>query len=196
VLWDEVDPNLFTPAQRQALVAWLHWGGQLVINGPDSLDLLKGSFLEPFLPATSGGGREIAAADLADLNEHWMIRTKSAGKKLAPRAPWSGVKLVSQLGPDEKDPLGESTGGLLTERSVGRGRIVVSAMQLSERELVNCKSGFESLFNGGITAGDLWRPDARVGRSKACPAAARRAVHDRLPLARPRFGRGRQLSIG
>ena len=57
VLWDEVDPKLFTPEQERALVDWLHWGGQLVVSGPDSLDLLKGSFLEPYLPATSGGSR-------------------------------------------------------------------------------------------------------------------------------------------
>lgn len=150
VLWDEVDPKLFTPAQRKALVDWLHWGGQLIVNGPDSLDLLKGSFLEPYLPAKSGGGREIAAEDLALLNDHWKIRTRSAGRPLAPASAWSGVKLVSQLGPEEKDPLGESTGELLMERSVGRGRIVVSAMQLTERDLVNWKSGFESLFNGGV----------------------------------------------
>ena len=36
------------------------------------------------------------------------------------------------------------------ERFVGRGRVVVSAMQLSEREFVNWQGGFESLFNGGI----------------------------------------------
>jgi len=150
VLWDEVDPKLFTPGQRQALVDWLHWGGQLVVNGPDSLDLLKGSFLEPYLPATSGGGREIGAADLAALNDHWMIRTNAAGRRLEPRAAWSGVKLESRLGPDDVDTLGASTGGLLMERRVGRGRVVVSAMQLSERDFVNWKSGFESLFNGGI----------------------------------------------
>ena len=45
------------------------------------------------------------------------------------------------------------------ERSVGRGRIVVSAMQLSERELVNWRGGFESLFNGGI----LRRPQREIG---------------------------------
>ncbi|MGD9633510.1 MAG: hypothetical protein AB7U97_09555, partial [Pirellulales bacterium] len=150
VLWDEVDPKVFTPEQQRALVDWLHWGGQMIVNGPDSLDLLKGSFLEKHLPAVSGGGREITAADLQTLNDHWLIRTDGAGRKLAPKLPWSGVKLVSQFAAQEADPLGESTGGLLVERAVGRGRIVVSAMQLTEREFVNWKSGFESLFNGGI----------------------------------------------
>jgi hypothetical protein len=150
VLWDEVDPKLFTPQQGRALVDWLHWGGQLVVSGPDSLDLLKGSFLEPYLPATSGGSRKIAADDLDELNRNWLIGARAAGEPLAPKAPWSGIELVTQLRKDEVDLLGDSTGGLFVERSVGRGRIVVSAMQLSERELVNWKSGFESLFNGGI----------------------------------------------
>ncbi len=150
VLWDEVDPKRFTPEQARALVDWLHWGGQLIVSGPDSLDLLKGSFLEPYLPATSGGSRQITADDLDELNRHWMIATPRGGKRLAPKTPWSGIELVTQLGKGEVDLLGDSTGGLLMERNVGRGRIVVSAMQLSEREFVNWTSGFESLFNGGI----------------------------------------------
>ena len=84
MLWDDVDPKLFMPEQTRALVDWLQWGGQLVVNGPDSLDLLKGSFLEPYLPATSGGSRSIAAGDLATLNEHWTIASGGAGRPLAP----------------------------------------------------------------------------------------------------------------
>ena len=150
VLWDEVDPKLFTPEQARALVDWLHWGGQLVVSGPDSLNLLKGSFLEPFLPATSGGSRQIAADELSELNRHWMIRSPSGREPLAPTSPWSGIELVESPAQKKLDVLGQSTGGLIVERRVGRGRIVVSAMQLAERDLVNWKGGFESLFNGGI----------------------------------------------
>ncbi len=53
MVWDEVDPTTLRPEQRDALVDWLHWGGQLIISGPDSLDLLAESFLAPYLPATS-----------------------------------------------------------------------------------------------------------------------------------------------
>lgn len=147
ILWDEVDPRLFTTRQKEAMLDWLHWGGQLVINGPDSLDLLKGSFLEPYLPATSTGARTILPADLDELNRAWTVSSANKpGEPLTPSAPWSGVALV--LHPDAK-PL-PSTGMLLVERSVGSGRIVVSAMQLTERELVNWRSGFESLFNACV----------------------------------------------
>jgi hypothetical protein len=147
ILWDEVDPQLFTPEQRRALVDWLHWGGQLIVSGPDSLDLLKGSFLAPYLPATSTGSRNIGTRQLAELNRGWTISTNRVpGAPLAPLVPWSGIGL--KLHADAR-PLW-STGGLLVERSVGRGRIVVSAMQLSEREFVNWRSGFESLLNACV----------------------------------------------
>jgi hypothetical protein len=149
LLWDEVDPgDPVSPEQRKALVDWIHWGGQLIISGPDSLDLLKGSFLEPYLPATSGGPVKIGADDpaIAELNAHWMVSTeKTPGEPLKPNAPWSGIKLIP-VKSDNVKPL-PGTGGLFVERQVGRGRIVVSAMQLAERDLINWRSGFESLFN-------------------------------------------------
>jgi hypothetical protein len=144
VLWDDVDPQSLSPEQQQALLDWLHWGGQLIVSGPDSLDALKGSFLEPYLPAAGGGSRAIATADLADLNRGWTVSgPRGPHDPLHPAKPWSGVKLDLATAGRELD----STGGLLAERIVGRGRIVVSAMQLTERELVNWRGGFESLFN-------------------------------------------------
>ena len=90
VLWDQIDPGEPFPAeQKKALVDWIHWGGQLIISGPDSLDLLKGSFLDPYLPATSGGTRKFDAADkdLAELSASWMISTKTVpGVPLHPTA--------------------------------------------------------------------------------------------------------------
>ena len=51
------------------------------------------------------------------------------------------------------------------ERRRRRGRIVVSAMQLAERDLVNWRGGFESLFNGGILRRPqrVYRPGSITG---------------------------------
>lgn len=155
ILWDEVDPQLFTPEQERALVDWIHWGGQLIISGPDSIDSLKDSFLAPYLPADSGGARTIAADDksLKTLNQAsedgWMISTAGRpGEPLTPKTSWSAVEL--EVRPKVNAGEVPGTGGLLVERQVGRGRIVLSAMQLSERDLINWRSGFESLFNGAV----------------------------------------------
>jgi hypothetical protein len=147
VLWDQVDPGEPFPSdQKKALVDWLHWGGQLIISGPDSLDLLKGSFLDAYLPATSGGTRKFTDDDLAPLSHGWMISTTAVpGTPLRTTAPWSGVRLNLRPGPESS--FIANTGDLFAERQVGRGRIVVSAVQLSERDFINWRSGFEGFFN-------------------------------------------------
>ena len=55
VLWDDAAPAALDPVVQQAFLDWLNWGGQLILSGPDTLDGLKGSFLEPYLPATASG---------------------------------------------------------------------------------------------------------------------------------------------
>jgi hypothetical protein len=57
VIWDDYGPELLNSGQQQALVDWLHWGGQLVIVSSvgSSLAPLQESFLGPYLPATSSG---------------------------------------------------------------------------------------------------------------------------------------------
>lgn len=170
IMWDGVDPKLFDARQRDALVDWLHWGGQLVVSGPNSLDLLRGSFLAPYLPAESGGAREITQSDVEPLVRNWAASERQA--ELSMSAPWSGVelKLVDDAADVEVDkmpvpaprrdlqdkiPVTMATaqlqcGGLFAERRVGRGRVIVSAMRLTENELLNWKGGFDNLMNAVV----------------------------------------------
>lgn len=153
LLWDEIDPERLEPAQRQALVDWLHWGGQLIVSGPDSLDLLADSFLDRYLPADNQGARKISADDLQTLAAGWGVGEK--GKPLSPTVDWSGIKLKPRK---EAEPVIDM-GNLFAERQVGRGRIIVSAMQLAERDLVNWSGGFDNLFNSLI----MRRPPRKFG---------------------------------
>jgi hypothetical protein len=146
VLWDDVLPVTLVSEQQQALVDWLHWGGSLVISGPDSLDKLRGTFLAPYLPATAAAAGPIDPAALAELHAHWTLDgDTSPPPGTRPGAPWSGVKL-------DKHPQAEflpGTSELVAERQVGRGRVVVTAFRLSEQDLVNWRS-FDSFFNACI----------------------------------------------
>jgi hypothetical protein len=128
VLWDDAAPDALDQPQQQALLDWLHWGGQLILSGPGTLDKLSGSFLAPYLPAAAApGARQLSEGDFEALQK-WS--GKSA-RSLAPPKDWTGVKL--QLHPEAQFMPG--SGGLLVERRVGRGRIVVSAFALSGRTL-------------------------------------------------------------
>jgi hypothetical protein len=52
-IWDGYIPDDLSLSQQQALLDWIHWGGQLIISGGagQSFSLLHESFLGPYLPA-------------------------------------------------------------------------------------------------------------------------------------------------
>lgn len=57
VLWDGPAPEVLGSAQQQAMLDWLHWGGQLILIGgaAPSFSILRDSFLAPYLPADPTG---------------------------------------------------------------------------------------------------------------------------------------------
>lgn len=67
ILWDGQPPDNLTTAQQQALLDWIHWGGQLIIVAGDASTLpeLQDSFLGPYLPADPSA--ENAMLDRDDL---------------------------------------------------------------------------------------------------------------------------------
>ncbi|MBI1900210.1 MAG: hypothetical protein HYS13_03715 [Planctomycetia bacterium] len=150
LLWDGITPSTLTEEQQQALVDWLHWGGQLIISGPDSLDTLqaKGGFLADYLPATAERDVKLAAADMAHFSKEW---TYQGGQPLEVLDPWSGKKLVPSDHLTTRVLAATAAEGgdpLVVERLVGRGRIVVTAFRLAQKELaVNWRS-FDGFLNG------------------------------------------------
>jgi hypothetical protein len=148
LVWDDRPASDLTSDQQQALLDWLHWGGQLIVSGPDTLETLRGSFLEPYLPATADGTYEIDQQAIASLNtEPWKPRADRSELKLT--KPWTGVKLSVRNDELNNTLVDADSGPLLAERQVGRGRIVVSAFRLDGRELVNWSNN-DGLWNAGL----------------------------------------------
>ncbi len=143
ILWDGLDPSLLTPRQQQAMLDWLHWGGQLIVSGPETLDLLRGSFLDRYLPAEGGATWNLNDTQLIELNRKWSLhevihvttRRGWVAQVLSPRP--HGRTLVHT---PEDQPL-------MIEGDIGRGRILVSAFRLSERTLLGWK-GLDGFVNG------------------------------------------------
>lgn len=151
VLWDDADPLQLVPEQQQALLDWLHWGGQLILSGPDTLDTLRDSFLADYLPAVSAGAREIGPDALAELN---AVFSRASGRRLVLARPWSGVKL--ELRPEAR--FLPNTGELIAERRVGRGRVVATAFVPAGRDLV-AWPGWDAVVNACL----LRRPPRSYG---------------------------------
>lgn len=146
ILWDGVQPSSLSLDQQQALIDWLHWGGQLIVSGPESLDLLHGSFLSSYLPATATADVELTPADLETFNLHWT----RWGPRLALSRPWPAKRLQ----PVEADTVrtlvqADNDLPLVVERRVGRGRVVLTAFRLTQRELaVDVWPSFDGFFRG------------------------------------------------
>ena len=156
LVWDNIDPSLLNADQQTALLDWLHWGGLLVINGPTSMDKLKGSFLDPadknlYLPSESYSSGEIKPEQIEKINSYWSERFNNdhipdkAVRTLKMNRPWSG--LVVQ---PHKDAITiPQTGDLVHARAVGRGRVVLTAFNLKQKEFTDWP-GIDSFVNAAL----------------------------------------------
>ena len=146
LLWDDFDVSLLTRGQQQALLDWLHWGGQLIVSGPRSVDGLKNSFLDSYLPITSDATSMLDQESLSTLNKYWSLKTpkgKTLALQILPEKPIPGIKM-QLAGSGTFTP---HTGQHVAERKLGRGRLIVTAFPISQRELNNWGS-FDSFLNG------------------------------------------------
>lgn len=160
VIWDDINPDVLTQDQQTALVDWIHWGGQLVISGPGSLDKLKGKkWIEPYLPGGVTETVKLEQAAFDELNAVYSLAEKKTGAKprtitVIPERPMVGVSL--KLHPEAR-PV-DGTGGLVVERRVGGGRIVVTRFPLTDVRMKQWKN-FDGFFNAAL----LRRPPRKFG---------------------------------
>jgi hypothetical protein len=167
VVWDAMPPDRLNVGQQQALVDWLHWGGQLVVagGGVASYEVLRDSFLSPYLPAEpTGESALLAEDDLAPLSAAYPPPARapdpndpqpipSSSEELGqlarryranePVIPASNRPLyVAGLRPLRPDatriPLGEGSKHLLgIEERVGRGRVLMLAVSPTDPALAS-----------------------------------------------------------
>ncbi len=166
ILWDGLNPAALNVGQQQALLDWLHWGGQLIIvGGPGpSLAPLQDSFLGPFLPAVpSGRNATLTEEDLAPLAQahrppiwpgEWQELIEGSPELYGYRGPVPRYRspapihlatgktiYLTGLSPAPGAtplPLGDPGGHLLgVEERVGRGRILMLALKPTEAALTN-----------------------------------------------------------
>jgi hypothetical protein len=147
LIWDDLDPSLLTPDQQQAMIDWLHFGGQLVVNGPVGYTKLKNSFLESYLPISAGEPKNLQADDIQQINEYWSV---PIAKRPAERRLLKLTAETTLVGLDMKlSPHGSfvaQSDDLVAESRVGRGRIVVAGFSLKSRQVKNWQS-MDSFFN-------------------------------------------------
>ena len=150
VIWDDYDPNIISVEHQEALLDWLHFGGQLILSGPDCLDKLQNSFLADYLPAHFDGSRNLSDEDVAELNETWALPSRRGMKekkllRISEKVPLLGVTFK----PHSDARFVDGTGEIAIERKIGRGRIVATAFSLNAPTVRNWRS-IKSFINGAL----------------------------------------------
>ena len=159
IIWDDVSIDELTNEQQEAVVDWVHWGGQLIISGPSSWSRLQNSFLSPYLPATSADVAEFETTAFKEISDNWRVPDSSSREQpeldiLGP--PVSGLKFKLSEGGQWLPKSGE----LVAERQVGRGRVVVTSFPLREPRLSKWK-----YFSSFLSTGLLRRPARTVSNT-------------------------------
>ncbi|MEQ8785458.1 MAG: hypothetical protein RIC55_04135 [Pirellulaceae bacterium] len=148
LVWDGLDPDKLDPDQQRSLLDWLHWGGQLIVSGPNSLDTLRGSFLDPYLPTEFVQSIDLDEAALAPLSQGWRVHDPKTDDDFQPLSLDEGKPLLGvEMKPRPQASAIPDTGGLVWERRAGLGRTVVTAFPLADRKIATWDD-FDSFFNG------------------------------------------------
>ncbi len=104
VVWDGMPPERLGVGQQQAMLDWLHWGGQLVIVGGagPAFAPLRESFLAPYLPAeASGNNVSRSGEELAGLSRAYppmVAAVDSLGDPIAAEVTATWKEVWNRLG--------------------------------------------------------------------------------------------------
>ncbi len=159
VVWDDVAPEELSAEQKYALLDWLHWGGQLIISGPNSWSRLQNSFLVPYLPVNSGQAVELTTPDFSPISAKWAVEDLARRERDPLRFEGAAIPGL-KFGLASEGMWLPHTGQLVAERSVGRGRVVITSFPLREPRIYRWQY-FSNFFSTGI----LRRPARTVQRS-------------------------------
>ena len=215
VLWDGMPPDRLSVAQQQAMIDWIHWGGQLILmGGGPGFELLRDSFLNPYLPAEpSGDNVLLKKADLDPLSDTYpppVIRGADDGEARSRRSRYETLKkryhakvpiepapnrplFVTGLRPIRPGassiPLGEGSPHLLAiEERIGRGRVLMLSVNPNDPALANWP-GLDTLVRRVV----LRRPEEpQVSRAGYGPQGF--ILPQYLPLQGPALSWFRYLS--
>ena len=141
LLWDRIEAGKLSGAQQQALVDWVRLGGTLIVGGGhQNLMRLRNSFLEPLLP--------VELAEPGVLTRCPNLNQRYGGWTWRGRLPVSAARPLAIIHSRmRKDParnlLREEGLPIVTDRPLGRGRVVWTAFSL--RDSLMRKEGWTGL---------------------------------------------------
>jgi len=161
ILWNDCSASALTELQKLAIVDWLHFGGQIIVNGPESQASLTNSFLSDYLPLAVQGSEESIQVDWEAFNRQWSL-SKVVGE------PGVFIEMPKdRIIPTVKGNLAKGArwvpgcDGIAAERTVGAGRVVMTTFPVAEATWVRWPS-YSSFVNSVLLGRPprVWVTDA------------------------------------
>lgn len=158
IVFNDLDSQIISTDQQDAIRDWLHFGGTIILNGPEAIGKIESGFLRNLVPIQSTKDGEISEQDRELLNKKWTIK-----QLLGDRVPLASArkipKLEGELAPGALWVPGLE--GLVAERWTGRGRVIMTAFPMSDPAFIQWPS-YSSFIHNAIlrkpkrnpTAGD------------------------------------------
>ena len=140
-------PALLNLDQQQAVTDWLHFGGTIIINGIDGLDRVESSFLRDYSPLVNTSMSSWSEEDTNQLNSVWTLRRIDDPAPINFTPARSFPKLNGKLADGARWI--ESLEGLVAEKIVGQGRIVITTFPMNEPSFMRWPS-YSSLIHNAI----------------------------------------------
>jgi len=130
VVWEDADPTLLTPAQLQALIAWVEHGGRLVLAAGRTSDAVaQSAVLGPLLPVRVG--QVGSAREMPAVRRHLLGLGGEADAGYARPVVFANCALAGDQSARQIvfEPALDST--MVAARNVGRGRLVFIAATIA-----------------------------------------------------------------
>ena len=184
LVWDDIDPDELSRQQQQALLDWVHFGGQIIFSGPDCIDRLQSSFLANYLPGQFEESITLNQSDLEQLNNNWSVNStlNPAEKRRLIVVDDSPLPAI-RFRPHEDAQYIPFCSELAIERRIGRGRVVATAFSIHNRQIRNWRS-YSSFFHNAL----LRKPARRFVETQGLNALTFKFLNDRTSIYDPLTG--------
>ncbi|MFO0012213.1 MAG: hypothetical protein ACK553_05685 [Planctomycetota bacterium] len=146
VVVNDVSLSLLTQDQQSALADWLHFGGTIIINGPEAVASLETSQLKEWAPLINTSEGEWSENSQIEFDRSWTIRI-AGGERVRFQSDRKIPILAGTLAQDANWlPMLD---GLVAERLIGQGRVVMTTFPMTDAAFLQWPS-YSSLIHNAI----------------------------------------------
>lgn len=156
---NDVSLNTLPEDHQKAILDWLYFGGTIIINGPDAIAGIESSILKTYAPIQQTSSTTLTQDQIDKLNDtnSWRIRyAKTPSKDAIAFKPSESISILQGQLAEDSSWITDLE-GLVAERLVGQGRIVMTSFPMNHTALVNWPS-YSALIQNAI----LRKPARRV----------------------------------